>query len=230
MSLAARFTGVTLRVTAASLLAAAALAGATGRAQAQPQIPADASGGGNLTELAAASWSARSGSTIRATSLVVARSVGASIFGIAPVPPLAGTATTLYLVQTRCGVVHGKPSGCTSTRSRAFELGPSEFEFDPLLQSARVSSSTARATISWRGVGESQNYAQPSPWEKHRADAGNLWWEGGAGTIVGASRPAKVTGKILGLRIPRGHGALTLAAGEYTRSSGCVLDRGDVCS
>lgn len=127
----------------------------------------------------------------------IVRHAGANYFIVAGATrrtnPAGKTITTAFAQRSKCATLHKKRITLIACAAYVFprKVPARVFDFDPLMQSARLHLTSHRTALSWAGRGT------PSP------DAAP-WADPGYGAVAGvdASRGARVDGRILGSAYP----------------------------
>jgi hypothetical protein len=196
---------------------------------ASAQVPAGAGAGVATGQRADVLFVDRGGRSITRTVIIATRVADAGAYVPHLAPPRATSHVTLYLVRYHCLRRPGGGVACGDIRARAFELDATSFEFDPLLGSARVRDEESRTHLRWTATGDYETELQRVLRRRGRTDDRNLWWTASVNVFSSLSRPASIEGRILGHRVGGHRASLGVWTGSSEHTSGCVLDRGEIC-
>lgn len=144
--------------------------------------------------------------------------------------PRVATIRVAYLSVLACGSKHGRPAGCRTVTSHAYDLEEDSFTIDPLLRSAAldVGRGRRRLVVSWEG--RSEISTSTTRWRHLLTGdpaAGDVWWEAEAEMGVWWTRDAKSAATV-GNRSLRGlrHSTAWVfrGTGAYAGHSACLLE------
>jgi hypothetical protein len=219
---------MTTRRAARWLLVVASLLGTIGTTTTPvtAQVPAGASGTGNVTRLAFLEWTERDRHHLSYWRLDARQMVTAwTWFGV------AHANTQMSLSELRCPLVRDRKRGCSTGKNLSWRIDPLDFEFDPLLGRAEIVYGRNDERITWTATGDYEPMYIRRAHRRYRADPGSIWGTANTTGVVAIGRDASVRGSVGGrdLRDVTGEAGLVLWTGASGSGGLCLASKGELC-
>lgn len=189
------------------------------------QVPVGAYLTTNASVRAYAHWTERRGEVTIYWSLVAIREANTSTW-LDPVQQRG----EVHFSAMRCEPLRSGGIKCVTIEDRIWTLRPTDFFFDPMMDTAEVSFGRGRRVV-WRAHGPYRPEGDVGVRPRPKVDPANFWGYAHGGNYVAVRREANVSGRIGGWNLARAAtdvGLLTWQ-GSWGIADWCVLDRGAIC-